>query len=142
MRTVQRALAKRDGHDAALLLGEGPVRNTPTRGVDDLTAPATSLRDRTPIVVNKRAHCISWIHLKVENGCPPDPARKRVQAVAQYSRELIVPSPVFFHLPAIQYMPCLSITTEFDGPAFTWAPMVISFGPANCGTILGVRTSF
>lgn len=51
------------------------------------------------------------------------------------------PSPVFFHLPAIQYMPCLSITTEFDGPALTWAPIVSSFGPANCGTIFGTKAS-
>ena len=42
-----------------------------------------------------------------------------------------LPSPVFFHFPAIQYMACLSMTTEFDGPATIWAPIVISFGPAN-----------
>ena len=34
-------------------------------------------------------------------------------------------------LPAIQYIPCLSITAVFEGPAATLAPMVITFGPAN-----------
>lgn len=42
-----------------------------------------------------------------------------------------VPSPVFFHFPAIKYMFCLSITTEFEGPAAISAPMVSSLGPAN-----------
>ena len=42
-----------------------------------------------------------------------------------------VPSPVFFHFPVIQYMPCLSITTELDGPAMTWEAIEASFGPAN-----------
>jgi hypothetical protein len=34
-------------------------------------------------------------------------------------------------LPAIQYIPCLSMTTLFEGPAAIAAPIVTSFGPTN-----------
>ena len=32
-------------------------------------------------------------------------------------------------------MPCLSITTELDGPATTIRPMLETLGPVNCETI-------
>lgn len=35
-------------------------------------------------------------------------------------------------LPVIQYIPCLSMTTEFDGPATTLTALTMSFGPENC----------
>jgi len=38
-------------------------------------------------------------------------------------------------------MPCLSITTELDGPATTIRPMLETLGPVNCKTVKHERSA-
>ena len=45
--------------------------------------------------------------------------------------DIMKKTPKINTLPAIQYIPCLSMTTLFVGPAAIAAPIVASLGPAN-----------
>jgi hypothetical protein len=83
------------------------------------TTDAKKAKKKKKEAARIKTHITSCITLKVENGLPP------------------LPSPLFFHLPAMWYIPCLSTMTVLDGPAYTCEACRCGVeGDANC--VIGV----